>query len=263
MGVDPGIREMVVAVDQDDPKGTSPVRYTQRQRLRDLRSRQYADEGARSKPAGVALAEEELSAFSSRSPSLATFCAFCGKRRERLEECLQFYATIAHRRRRWKTCIKAQQSEERLYGSLKAIHKKDDKRQLVLAYGSWGASDTASCVKRGNPPTIGVGLMRKLAKRFVVALTPEHHTSSICCKCGAACGPWAAVEEASGQRVRGLRICQDERCKLPQNRDRTGAANIGLQFRRIFEGRGPLRPMTEQEREFHRLNVGCVPCAFD
>ena len=182
VGVDPGIREMVVAVDQDDPKGTSPVRYTQRQRLRDLRSRQYADEGARSKPAGVALAEEELSAFSSRSPSLATFCAFCGKRRERLEECLQFYATIAHRRRRWKTCIKAQQSEERLYGRLKAIHKKDDKRQLVLAYGSWGASDTASCVKRGNPPTIGVGLMRKLAKRFVVALTPEHHTSSICCK---------------------------------------------------------------------------------
>ena len=28
--------------------------------------------------------------------------------------------------------------------------------------------------------------------------------------------------------IRGLRICQNEDCKLPQNRDRTGASNIGL-----------------------------------
>lgn len=57
-------------------------------------------------------------------------------------------------------------------------------RTLVLAYGSWGAETgkTATCVKRGNPPTIGVGLMKKLSKRFIVSLTPEHYTSQTCCQ---------------------------------------------------------------------------------
>ena len=88
--------------------------------------------------------------------------------------------------------------------------------------------------KRGNPPTIGVSLMRKLAQKFVVSLTPEHYTSRTCCRCTAPCGPWVELEAAMGKKVRGVRICQDERCKLPQNRDRTGASNIGLQFRRLF-----------------------------
>ena len=44
--------------------------------------------------------------------------------------------------------------------------------------------------------------------------------------------------------IRGLRICQNEDCKLPQNRDRTGASNIGLQFMRLLTGRGPIRSMT-------------------
>ena len=43
--------------------------------------------------------------------------------------------------------------------------------------------------------------------------------------------------------IRGLRICQNEDCKLPQNRDRTGASNVGLQFARLFAGRGPIRSM--------------------
>ena len=121
-----------------------------------------------------------------------------------------------------------------------------------------GATDGASCVKRGNPPTIGVGLMRKLAKRFVVSLTPEHHTSKTCCRCLEPCGPWTELEQRRGKRVRGLRIRQDEDCKLPQNRDRTGASNISLQFRRLFEGLGPIRTMSDIERELHRLAIGCV-----
>ena len=48
--------------------------------------------------------------------------------------------------------------------------------------------------------------------------------------------------------IRGLRICQNEDCKLPQNRDRTAASNIGLQFTRLFathpehDDRGPRVP---------------------
>ena len=48
---------------------------------------------------------------------------------------------------------------------------------------------------------------------------------------------------------------------LPQNRDRTGASNIGLQFRRLYEGKSPIREMTDEEVEFNRLNVALHACS--
>jgi len=39
-GIDPGKKELVVAVDQDDGGCGRPVRYTQRERQKDMRSRQ-------------------------------------------------------------------------------------------------------------------------------------------------------------------------------------------------------------------------------
>eukprot|EP00966_Prymnesium_polylepis_P325129 7381113-Prymnesium_polylepis.1 len=183
VGVDPGKRELIVAVDQDDPKGGPVVRYTQRQRQRDLRSRQYADEARCCKPAEVGLAETELSDFNSRAADLATFKSYCVQRRQAHAACLAHYGGIEFRRRRWKTVIKTQQSEERLYSRLRAMHKSDDERALVLAYGSWGAvaGRPGMAANRGNAPCVGVGLMNKLAKRFVVALTPEQYTSKTCC----------------------------------------------------------------------------------
>eukprot|EP00966_Prymnesium_polylepis_P109555 2535425-Prymnesium_polylepis.1 len=43
VGIDPGKRELVVAVDRDDPTSKPVVRYTLAQRRRDLRTRQYED----------------------------------------------------------------------------------------------------------------------------------------------------------------------------------------------------------------------------
>ena len=112
-------------------------------------------------------------------------------------------------------------------------------------------------------------MMRKLSKRFLVSPTPEQFTSKTCCRCLHPCAPWAEVEakmkpilEKRMKRykgIRGLRICQNDACKLPQNRDRTGASNIGLQFSRLFTGRGPIRSMTDDDLEFHRHDV-CLRC---
>jgi len=44
-------------------------------------------------------------------------------------------------------------------------------------------------------------------------------------------------KEGEGGGGRRVRICRDECCKFRQNRDRTGASNIGLQSRRLFDGR--------------------------
>ena len=129
--------------------------------------------------------------------------------------------------------------------------------------GSWGAvaGRPGMAANKGNAPCIGVGLMNKLAKRFVVALTPEQHTSKTCCKCLHPCGPWVELEEKMGRKIRGVRVCQNEECRLPQNRDRTGASNIGLQFRRRYEGKSPIREMTDEEAEFNRLNVALNSCS--
>ena len=83
------------------------------------------------------------------------------------------------------------------------------------------------------------------------------------------CSPNAAAHahdlptgRASAPRhtIRGSRLWQQEGCKLLQNRDRTGAANIGLQFQLLVDGKPPLRAMSTEEVELHRHNLACVAC---
>ena len=150
-----------------------------------------------------------------------------------------------------------------MYQRLRGIHNQSDKQTLVLAYWSWGtvARRPGLAANRGNAPCIGVGLMNKLAKRFVVALTPEQHTSQTCCKCLHPSDPWVELKEKMGRRIRGVCVRQHEECCLPQKRDRTGGSNIGLQLRRLYEGKSPIREMTDEEVEFNRLNVALHACS--
>ena len=265
IGIDPGKRELIVAVDADDPKNAPVVRYTLAQRRRDLRSRQYADECSRSKPQTVAVVEEELSLFDSKAPSLAGFAAFAAKRRRLMADCSamrEFYADDEHRKRRRKTKIKTQQSEARLFKRIHAMHKSDDDRQMVLAYGAWGlvAGRPGMACNKGTPPAVGAGLMKRLALHFVVAPTPEQYTSKTCAACGGLCGPHPTLKTKNNKDIRGLRVCQNAGCGLLWNRDKLGARNIGRQFQRLLTDQGPLKALTEEELEFHRLNV-CLECA--
>ena len=265
VGIDPGKIELLVAVDTDDPMRAAVVRYTLAQRRRDMRTRQYAHEGARGKPAAVALAEEQLSTLSSKAPKLAEYAAFSAKRRQLLrerEEIASFYADLGFRERRRKGRIKAQQSEARLVARLGGMHAAGDTRKLVLAYGAWGlvAGRPGRPGNKGNPPAVGAGLMKRLALHFVVAPTPEHHTSKTCVKCRGPCGAHPTLKTKANKDIRGLRACQREGCGLLQNRDRMGATNIGLQFQRLVRDQPPLRPMSAEELEFHRL-AACVECA--
>jgi hypothetical protein len=264
IGIDPGKRELIVAVDRDDPKSKPVVRYTLDQRRRDMRMRQYADEAKRSRPFPVTAAAEDLSLFNSKAPSLAEFARFGAERRRQLREVAEihtFYDDLEHRNRRRKSALKAQQSEARLYHRLRGMHAPSDGRTLVLAYGAWGliAGRPNAAANKGNPPAIGVGLMKKLSKHFVVAPTPEHYTSKTCVKCGGLCGPHPTLKTKQNKDIRGLRVCQHEGCGLLQNRDKTGATNIGLQFQKLMRGEPPIRAMSDEELEFHRLNA-CLEC---
>ena len=164
----------------------------------------------------------EKGAFCLYPVDLNTFCAYCGKRHETMEMCLLFYSMLGHRRRRWKTNIKTQQSEERLYKKVECL--KTDKRQLVLAYGSRGliAGKAGVACNKGNPLCVGVGLMRKLSKSFLLVPTPEAYTSKTCSKCFGECGPCIEKEEDAGKKIRGLRRCTQRDCMLLLNRDKMG-----------------------------------------
>tara|TARA_B110001450_G_scaffold60506_1_gene57222 strand:- start:2356 stop:2748 length:393 start_codon:yes stop_codon:yes gene_type:complete len=112
---------------------------------------------------------------------------------------------------------------------------KTDERPLVLAYGSRGliAGRSGAACNKGNPPCIGVGLMKKLSKRFVVSPTPEAYTSKTCCHCLGSRGPWTEVEHQLGKKIRGLRRCTQRDISIPLNRDKNGATNIQMQFQRL------------------------------
>lgn len=259
VGIDPGKRELVVGVDMDDSKGCTPVRYTLKQRQRDLRSAQYRIEGEACKPPEVQASEASLAGFNSRSGNLSSFRSYCAQRHLGLEASLAFYSHIGHRRRKWKTYIKSQKSEDRLYNQFRDLKK--DSRPLVLAYGSWGmvAGRPGMACNKGTPPCIGVGLMRKLAKRFLVVPTPEAYTSKTCCKCLGSAGPWQEKEAEMGKKIRGLRRCTQRGCMLPLNRDRNGATNIGANFQRLVAGLPPIRSTTDADLAFHRASM-CFEC---
>ena len=69
-----------------------------------------------------------------------------------------------------------------------------------------------------------------LARRFLVAPTPEHYTSKTCFQCGGPCAAHNTIRTRDHKEVRGLRVCQDESCKAHLNRDANAARNIGKQF---------------------------------
>ena len=117
----------------------------------------------------------------------------------------------------------------------------------------------AACNK-GNPPALGAGLMKRIAKRFVVAPTPEHYTTKTCVACGGTTAPHPTLRTKANKEIRGLRVCNHEGCRLLQNRDKAAASNIGLQFERLVSGRGPIRGMSDEEAEFHRLDT-CLECS--
>ena len=256
VGVDPGKRELVVAVDQDDPKGSLVVRYTQGSGSATCaRGSTPTRRGAASPPTWDW--RRRSSPSSIRAPP--TWRPSSGRVQRR-----QMHAACRPLRGRRvpaeavEDAIKTQQSEERPT-RLRAMPGRTTSASSSSRTGAGPQRGRPGmAANRGNAPCVGVGLRNKLAKRFVVAMTPEQYTSKTCCKCLCPCGPWAELEE-DGRKVRGARwqnegaVSAEPRC--------TGAANIGLQFCRLYEGNSPIRTMTDEEMEFHRLNTTlCVAC---
>ena len=144
----------------------------------------------------------------------------------------------------------------------------------MLAYGSWGL--TTSRKFKGLPPCIGVGLARRLATEFIVVPTPEQYTSKTCPKCLGPCGAHPTLRHLLRPRrrrttagckaaaktpreIRGLRVCQNESCKLHLSRDHTGACNIATNFERLVRNEAPIRKLTAEDKQLCELQ--CQLCS--
>jgi transposase len=113
--------------------------------------------------------------------------------------------------------------------------------------------------------------MRQLAKHFAVVPTPEYYTSKICSRCGSKCGPHPTLRRCvkrlhtdgsvsvQHREVRGLRVCQNEDCKLHLNRDRMGALNIATNYERLLNDEPLLRPLCQQDAELNSLQCALCP----
>ena len=190
------------------PGTEAAVRYTAKQRRFDIAPGKFVlNKRGRKDPALVARAAEaqayrrsirpsnqdqvqatieSMSLHSSAAATSTGFRAFTDARRAAKPVLDAVYAdTMIHRRLRWKAFIDKQKSIQTLVNRFKAIEKAQGK-QVVLAYGAWGmqAGVAGSPVNKGLPPCLGVGLLRHLARFFVVVIVPEHHTSKTCFHCG-------------------------------------------------------------------------------
>ena len=232
IGIDPGKHDIIHCVDRDDPSQTL-FRYTGAQRRHDTSQRVFADRLLRAKPQQVRLDETSLAECNSRAAGLYELGIYCRRRLRTLGVSLKFYGQMRWRQQRRKAHIRRQQSEEEVFARFEQYRRSHSDRLMVLAYGSWGMQ-AGRMPMRGLPPTIGVTFLRKLARRFVVCVTPERNTSKTCCLCGGTAGPCERAEQAAGKSFRGLRWCQD--CHTHLSRDRNAACNIRKVFLHNFTG---------------------------
>lgn len=287
VGVDPGKLELAVATDPTRAAGSGKirtVRYTAAQRraetrpgkfdlkrrraVRDEDGGEFRNEARRQaaefhaqfvrKPSAIAALERTLSDARSTSSGVAGFGAYLAARARVLAPLLQHYAQPHHRKNRWHTWREGQRSVARFAQALLHMRRSEDE-QLVVGWGAWGmvAGRPGQAVNRGNPPCIGVGLLKRVAQTdgILVVKVPEHKTSKTCCRCGGACGRHAKVEKNrvnnhpwwKRQEIRGLRLCTNSECCRPLNRDANAAVNIGANLMLLLNGLPPVASMSTEE----------------
>ena len=60
-------------------------------------------------------------------------------------------------------------------------------------------------------------------------------------------------EKAKRYTIRSIRRCQNAECGVILNRDRNAAANIALNFRRLYHGLAPLKKQSAIDEKLEKL----------
>lgn len=223
------------------------------------------------------------------SPHLNHFDAWLAARARVVPVVRAYYEAPLQRKLRWKKHIEHERSVAMFVERIRGMERSlDGGKQLVVAWGGWGksAGRPGQACNKHSPPAMGVGLLRKVAETFLVAVVPEGYSTKTCYHCGGKASRCVEIEEARRPKrderaatnlakavakieeddkealekvqkryertlafrphVRGCRCC--ESCGLRLSRDGNGGANIGLNGKRFVLGIGTFKPLTERQQ---------------
>ena len=167
-----------------------------------------------------------LTETASRSCRYEVFARYVARRQAILQHMKRLFSANSFRAAKYRTHVSEKSSEAKLVSRIERAFPQGDP---VLLYGNWGRDPNL----RNSAPTPGVGLRRRLSRRFRTVTVDEHLTSSVC----ASCHTRKVVHPIARSYTRGCRRhdrpihsllrCQNEICSSKWwGRDVMGAVNI-------------------------------------
>ena len=222
------------------------------------------------KPSHINLLESEISQEStfhgSNAATLSGFTAYISAVRQQESILVPHYEQLHQRKLRFKAHVERQRFEGKFIRDIRRTFDPEGTgKTILLCWGAWGkvAGRPGTVGNRGHPPTIGVGLVKRLAKEdgIVVVWTPEHFTTKTHHKCGGECIRFTKAEERrardadflhSHKEIRGLKQCSS--CGDPVNRDLNAALNIGTNGILLLSGCDPIHVHDEMEADTLNIN---------
>lgn len=220
--IDPGKKNILYL--SDGQKDGKHLRYTYQQRRRETKIKQNKQEQIKIKKENEIDKIENEIKYNSKSCKLEEVIKYIKENNEFIEKVNEFYQDIKHREMRYQTQKHTQISEQKLINNIKKTFETD--KPLTLIYGNW------SCRKqfKNFAPTPGIGLRRKLAKKFNVYLLDEYCTSCKCAKCHKETDytkprEYKKNDEKKTVSVHSLLRCQNEECSKLWNRDVNATVN--------------------------------------
>jgi len=166
---------------------------------------------------------KELSKFNTNTSVLTNFKQYLVYRRTVEDKLYTFYSDLVFKTRKFSTYQKTQKSETEL---IKNIKEKFGPSEFILAYGNWNNPNQY----KGVSPSPTCGMRKLLQHHFKCITVPEAYTTKTCSICLTQTlipGEKRPVKNAMKLIApRGLRHCQNDKCKVWWNRDYNAAMNI-------------------------------------
>jgi hypothetical protein len=260
VGVDPGMSDLMSLVSEhSSAESPQKLRYTQKQRVLESRSKKYATIIQRKRNTTV-IAGKTVTAWESYLGAVTPhgskdwgeemFSIYLKGKLLVNHYLAPFYEDPLFRKLRFNGSINTQRSEQQFINRVK--EKFGSPRDVVICYGDW--SETHH--RKNHAPVKGVGF-RKMFRQagYDVVLVNEHRTShycSSCCDSNAYCREvlrpkkGKSVTNWNGE-IHGLLQCTT--CKRKWNRDVNAPINIAMAARCALDGVGrPVHLMKGQKK---------------
>jgi hypothetical protein len=111
------------------------------------------------------------------------------------------YENMLYRKLCWRTKTYRQRSEDKFINKIEETF--GPKEDLIILWGDWSRSTQMA----GLTPTMGTGLRKIVAKKYITLLINEYNTSKKCCNC------WSNIENVKINENTKFRLLVCKNCK--------------------------------------------------